>query len=244
MEGLGDHRRTRRICIALCVATLTLAGADGASAHARPGAPADGSAPRVTALAATSRPLCALGWHLRGNRHAGYNCWRGSHKRKPACRPGYQRHRHRRGWVCLPTSTGNPTPQPNAPTKEVPAPTGPTAPPPPPTQSLETYLVNTAFEYAKWWGEKELSESFYTHVYFWKIEPGGCAMVGPQVAECVLLIYKHVEVFSPEEETVVNRWADAIYLLGVFYEYKGPELGYRWRVGQIGDWAKGPWKWL
>ncbi|HWG08222.1 MAG TPA: hypothetical protein VN672_04350 [Solirubrobacteraceae bacterium] len=109
---------------------------------------------------------------------------------------------------------------------------------------MEQVLINGAFEHAKAQGEKELAEAFYTHVYAWKIEPNGCALIAPNTAECVLLLYKEVEVISYDPSSVVNPWYKAIYLLGVYYEYQGPELGYRVRFGQIGDWSVGPWRWL
>jgi hypothetical protein len=243
MGALGDRRRVGRVWIALCVAALTAGGAtDGAAADAS----THGGRARLAnapAQSATSRPLCVVGLRLRGSTRSGYTCWRHGHKRRPHCRPGSQLHRRGRGWVCLTTSTGSPAPQSSPPTTEAPAPSKP-VPVPVATETFEQYLVNRAFEYAKWQGEQELAASLYTHVYYWKIEPGGCAMIGPKTAECVLLLYKELEVFSPEESVVVNRWAKAIFLLGVYYEYQGPELGYRARLGQIGDWSKGPWMWL
>jgi hypothetical protein len=130
-------------------------------------------------------------------------------------------------------------------TTPVPAPSPPTpAPAAAPTLTLDEYLVNRAFEYAKYYGEKELGEAAYNHVYYWKIEPNGCAIIAPNRAECVLLIYKEVEVLNYDPSSIANLWYKAIYLLGVYYEYQGPELGYRARLGQIGDWNVGPWKWL
>jgi hypothetical protein len=102
----------------------------------------------------------------------------------------------------------------------------------------------SSLAYAKSYGEKELSEARYSHVYYWKIEPNGCALIGPSTAECVLLLYKEVEVLNYDPSSIANDWRQAIYLLGVYYEYQGPELGYRARLGQIGDWSVGPWKWL
>jgi len=109
---------------------------------------------------------------------------------------------------------------------------------------MAQYLVNGAFEWAKYYANKELAETAYNHVYHWQIEQNGCALVAPNRAECVVLIFKEVEVINNDQSSIANLWVKAIYLLGVFYEYQGPELGYRARLGQIGDWNVGPWKWL
>jgi hypothetical protein len=140
--------------------------------------------------------------------------------------------------IASPTPTAPPASTP-PPTTQAPAPPSPTA-----TPAMEQVLINGAFELAKQVGEKELAEAFYTHVYYWKIEANGCALIAQNTAECVLLLYKEVEVLSYDPSSVVNEWRKAIYLLGVYYEYDGPELGYRSRLGQIGDWAIGPWKYL
>lgn len=200
---------------------------------------------KVAATATSTRPLCRVGWRLRGSRGVGFVCKRHGRRARPSCRAQQQLRRRSHGYVCLPTPAGSPTPQATAPVQAVPPPSSSTpAPSPTPGLSKEQYLVNGAFEYAKSYGEKELAETAYTHVYYWKIEPNGCALIGPNTAECVLLLYKEVEVLSYDPSSIANNWFKAIYLLGVYYEYQGPELGYRVRLGQIGDWSVGPWKWL
>jgi hypothetical protein len=206
-------------------------------------APARASAGHAGISSSPSRPLCASGWQLRGGPRRGYNCARNGRRRRPSCRAQYQLTARRHGFVCLRRVIASPTP--SGPPVSAPPPTGAPAPPSPtPTPAMEQVLINGAFELAKNVGEKELAEAFYTHVYYWKIEANGCALIAQYTAECVLLLYKEVEVMSYDPSSVVNEWRKAIYLLGVYYEYDGPELGYRSRLGQIGDWAVGPWKYL
>jgi hypothetical protein len=230
------------LAVLACVspAPAAIAG-KSAVAVGRPGAGGAGAA-----VAATStRPLCRSGWRLRGRRAQGFVCKRHGHRARPTCRAQQQLRRRSHGYVCLPTPAGSPTPQMTAPTQLAPPPVSSTpAPSPTPGLSKEQYLVNGAFEYAKSYGEKELAETAYTHVYYWKIEPNGCALIGPNTAECVLLLYKEVEVLNYDPSSIANSWFKAIYLLGVYYEYQGPELGYRVRLGQVGDWSVGPWRWL
>jgi hypothetical protein len=199
--------------------------------------------------ATSSRPLCRSGWHLSGSRRHGYACARAGRRRRPSCQAHYQLRPHGRGYICLrrvsagaaPTAPSATT----APHAPAPAPTPPgQAPSPAATATMEQNLLGGAFENAKRWGEKEISEASYTHVYSWRIEPNGCALIAQYTAECVLLLYKEVEVLNYDPSSIANDWYKAIYLLGVYYEYQGPELGYRLRLGQIGDWAVGPWKWL
>ncbi len=238
MGAWGRQPRTQLLgaAPALGLAVLSLASPVSAATVGRHHAATVGG---VHAVVASTRPLCRFGWHLRGSKGHGFICTRRGHKQRPSCRPHQQLHARGRGnYVCLPTPVGSPTPQATAPTTSAPAPS------PNPTQTMEQYLVNGAFEYAKYYAEKELAEAVYNHVYYWKIEPNGCALIAPNRAECVVLIYKNVEVINNDQTSVANYWVKAIYLLGVFYEYQGPELGYRARLGQIGDWNVGPWMWL
>jgi hypothetical protein len=195
----------------------------------------------ASATATSSRPLCRSVWHLAGSQRSGYICARNGRRRRPSCRAQYQLTVRRRGYVCLRRVSASPTPM--APPAPVPATSSP-APSPAPAPTREQILINGAFEFAKQTGEKELAEAFYTHVYFWRIEANGCALIAQNTAECVLLLYKATELVNYDPSSVVNEWRNAIFLLGVYYEYDGPELGYRLRLGQIGDWSIGPWKWL
>lgn len=204
---------------------------------------ADASGGHASISSSPSRPLCASGWRLSGDARRGYSCARHGHRRRPSCRAQYQLTARRHGFVCLRRAIASPIP--GAPPASTPPPTPAPAPPSPtPSATMEQVLINGAFELAKNVGEKELAEAFYTHVYYWKIEANGCALIAQNTAECVLLLYKEVEVLSYDPSKVLNDWRKAIYLLGVYYEYDGPELGYRSRLGQIGDWAVGPWKYL
>jgi hypothetical protein len=236
-------RRALVTTVALALVAACPAIASSSSGARSATALARASGRLVGVSASSSRPLCASRWQLRGNRRRGYICARNGHRRRPGCGAQYQLTARRHGYVCLRRVIASPTPPaPPAstpPTTQAPGPPSPTA-----TPAMEQVLINGAFELAKQVGEKELAEAFYTHVYSWKIEANGCALIAQNTAECVLLLYKEVEVLSYDPSSVVNEWRKAIYLLGVYYEYDGPELGYRSRLGQIGDWAVGPWKYL
>ncbi|HLB21022.1 MAG TPA: hypothetical protein VK605_02865 [Solirubrobacteraceae bacterium] len=225
-------------CVWPAPAAIAGQGAGAAPGHS-------GATGAKAAMAATpTRPLCRAGWRLRGSRGLGFVCKRHGHRARPSCRAQQQLRRQGHGYLCLPTPAGSPTPQ-TTPTQPVPPPVSPTpAPSPTSGPTKDQYLVNGAFEYAKSYGEKELAEMAYTHVYYWRIEANGCALIGSNTAECVLMLYKEVEVLNYDPSSIANNWFKAIYLLGVYYEDQGPELGYRVRLGQIGDWSVGPWKWL
>jgi hypothetical protein len=246
------HRRFGQFCVAALVTLASLGLASSAPAaifdgHAGVSLQQAGPSAIGEAAAVSTRPMCRRGWHLRGSETGGYVCARRGHRSRPSCRPRQQLRSRGRRYVCLPTTAGSPKPQTGPATTPLSAPAQPQPTPAPaaaPTLTLDQYLVNKAFEYAKYYGERELAEALYNHVYYWKIEPNGCAIIAPNRAECVLLIYKEVEVLNYDQSSVANLWYKAIYLLGVYYEYQGPELGYRARLGQIGDWNVGPWKWL
>jgi hypothetical protein len=249
MEAHGQRRYASLSAAAISMLALLACAWSAPVAIAERGAAAAGGRPdakgAAAAMAATStRPLCGRGWRLRGSQGVGFVCKRHGRRARPSCRPQQQLRRRGHGYVCLPTPASSPTPQ-GAPTQPVAPPTtSMPAPSPSPGPSKEQYLVNGAFEYAKSYGEKELAEMSYTHVYYWRIEANGCALIAPNTAECVLMLYKEVEVLNYDPSSIANDWRKAIYLLGVYYEYQGAELGYRVRLGQIGDWSVGPWKWL
>ena len=159
---------------------------------------------KALAVAASTRPLCRLGWHLSGSQRQGFLCARGTRRARPSCRPHQQLRARGRRYVCLPISAGVPTPQTVAPTTPQPAPSAPSTTTSAPAQTLDQVLVNGAFEYAKYYAEKELAEAFYNHVYYWKIEPNGCAVIAPNRAECVVLIYKEVELLNYDTSSIAT----------------------------------------
>jgi hypothetical protein len=240
------RRRAALVAALLALAAASLVLARDASGFAeKPVGASAGLDARVSAV--SSRPLCRSGWRLGGSARKGYVCTRNGRRRRPSCRAQYQLSARRRAYVCLRQVTASPTPVAPSPSAPAATPVGQPSSPPPspaPTATSEQILINGAFQLAKQTGEKELAEGFYTHVYYWRIEANGCALIAQNTAECVLLLYKATELVNYDPSSVVNEWRNAIFLLGVYYEYDGAELGYRERLGQIGDWAMGPWKWL